>query len=58
MTARLVDGTSGAHVWAERYDRTVDDIFAVQDDITQQIVAALQIKLLPTEKAALARPPN
>ena len=51
ITARLVDGATGAQVWAERYDRTLDDIFAVQDDITQQIVAALQVKLLPTEKA-------
>ena len=58
ITARLVDGATGAQVWAERYDRTLDDIFAVQDDITHQIVAALQVKLLPTEKAALARPPT
>ena len=56
ITARLVDGSTGAQVWGERYDRTLDDIFAVQDDITHQIVAALQVKLLPTEKAALARP--
>ena len=58
ITARLVDGATGAQVWAERYDRTLDDIFAVQDDITHQIVAALQVNLLPTEKAALARPPT
>ena len=58
ITARLVDGATGAQVWAERYDRTLDDIFAVQDDITHQIVAALQVNLLPTEKAALARAPT
>ena len=58
ITARLVDGATGAQVWAERYDRTLDDIFAVQDDITHQIVAALQVKLLPTEKEHWrARPP-
>ena len=51
ITARLVDGATGGQVWAERYDRTLDDIFAVQDDITHQIVVALQIRLLPTEKA-------
>ena len=58
ITARLVDGATGAQVWAERYDRTLDDIFAVQDDITHQIVAALQVNLLPTEKAALAHAPT
>ena len=58
LTARLVDGATGAQVWAERYDRALDDIFAVQDDITRQIVVALKIKLLPTEKEALARPPT
>ena len=58
ITARLVDGATGAQVWAERYDRTLDDIFAVQDDITHQIIAALQVNLLPTEMEALARPPT
>ena len=58
ITARLVDGATGVQVWAERYDRTLDDIFAVQDDITNQIVTALKVKLLPTERDALARPPT
>jgi adenylate cyclase len=58
ITARLVDGATGVQVWAERYDRTLDDIFAVQDDITNQIVTALKVKLLPTEKEALARTPT
>ena len=58
ITARLVDAATGTQLWAERYDRTLDDIFAVQDDITHQIVAALQVNLLPTEKAALARAPT
>ena len=58
LTARLVDGTTGAQVWAERYDRTLDDIFAVQDDITHQIVVALKVSLLPTEREAIARAPT
>ena len=58
LTARLVDGTTGAQVWAERYDRTLDDIFTVQDDITQQIVVALKLNLLPTEREAIARAPT
>src|SRR4051812_27686712 len=58
ITARLVNGTNGGQIWAERYDRTLTDIFAVQDDITNKIVAALQVNLLRTEKEALARPPT
>jgi adenylate cyclase len=45
VTAQLVDGESGGHVWAERYDRELDDIFSVQDEITRHIVLALQVKL-------------
>ncbi len=58
IAARLVKGAAGGQVWAERYDRTVDDIFAVQDDITRSIVAALEVKLLLAEKQAMARPPT
>lgn len=50
ITAQLVDGASGGHVWAERYDLDLDDIFAVQDQISEAIVAALKLKLLPGEK--------
>jgi TolB-like protein len=53
ITAQLVDGASGGHVWAERYDRDLDDIFAVQDQISEAIVAALKLKLLPEEKKAI-----
>jgi adenylate cyclase len=53
ISAQLIDGTSGGHVWAERYDRTLDDIFAVQDQISEAIVAALKLKLLPEEKKAI-----
>jgi adenylate cyclase len=45
VTAQLIDGATGGHVWAERYDRDLTDIFAVQDDITRQIVGALTVKL-------------
>jgi TolB-like protein/cytochrome c-type biogenesis protein CcmH/NrfG len=41
VTAQLIDAETGAHVWAERYDRDLDDIFVVQDEITQNIVAAV-----------------
>ena len=54
INAQLIDGTSGNHVWAERWDRDLTDIFALQDEISQAIVAALKIKLLPEEKAAIA----
>ena len=53
ITAQLIDATSGGHVWAERYDRDLKDIFALQDEISQAIVAALKLKLLPEEKRAI-----
>ncbi|GAB3368940.1 hypothetical protein GCM10027431_15240 [Lysobacter rhizosphaerae] len=53
ITAQLVDGTSNDHVWAERYDRDLNDIFALQDEISQAIVNALKLKLLPEEKKAI-----
>lgn len=53
ITAQLVDGGSGSHLWAERYDRELTDIFALQDEISHAIVAALKLKLLPEEKEAI-----
>jgi adenylate cyclase len=53
ITAQLVDGATGGHVWAERYDRDLSDIFTLQDEISQAIVAALKLKLLPEEKKAI-----
>ena len=47
ITAQLIDGAAGDHVWADRYDRDLDDIFAIQDEISKAIVDALKIKLLP-----------
>lgn len=54
ITAQLLDA-SGGHVWAERYDRDLHDIFALQDEISQAVVSALKIKLLPEEKQAIER---
>ncbi|ESZ22053.1 guanylyl cyclase [Mesorhizobium sp. L48C026A00] len=53
VTAQLIDGTRGGHLWAERYDRDLTDIFEVQDDITQQIVAALKVRLSEAEKSLI-----
>ena len=54
ITAQLIDAGNGAHLWADRYDRDLTDIFAVQDDVTQRIVEALKITLSPAEKERLA----
>ena len=53
ITAQLIDGAAGDHLWAERFDRELTDIFAIQDEISKSIVAALQLKLLPEEKKAI-----
>jgi len=53
ITAQLIDASSGGHVWADRYDRDLTDIFAIQDEISKAIVAALRVKLLPDEKKAI-----
>jgi len=53
ITAQLVDGSSNDHLWAERYDRDLNDIFALQSEISEAIVKALKLKLLPEEKKAI-----
>jgi adenylate cyclase len=53
ITAQLIDSATGGHVWADRYDRDLTDIFAIQDEISKAIVAALRVKLLPAEKKAI-----
>jgi adenylate cyclase len=53
ITAQMVDATTGYHLWAERYDRQVQDIFALQDEVTQKIVAALEVKLARDEHKRL-----
>jgi adenylate cyclase len=51
ITAQLIDATTGHHLWAERYDRSMEDFFNLQDEITQEIVTALQVELTEGERA-------
>lgn len=53
ITAQLIDATTGHHVWGERYDRVSEDVFEVQDEITREVVSALQIELTEGEQARL-----
>jgi adenylate cyclase len=54
ITAKLVDAQTGHHLWAERYDRELKDIFAIYDEITMKIITAMQVKLTEGELARLA----
>lgn len=56
VTAQLINVEDGYHLWSERYDGDMEDIFAIQDEISQKIVEALQLKLTPTQHAALQHP--
>jgi adenylate cyclase len=58
ITAQLIDGMTGGHVWADRYDRDLTDIFEIQDEITRSIVNQLQVRLLNAECEAIAQPPT
>jgi adenylate cyclase len=58
VTAQLVDGRDGGHLWADRYDRDLTDIFAIQDEITHSIVAQLKVKLLPEERKVIGQAPT
>jgi adenylate cyclase len=58
ITAQLIDAIQGQHLWSERYDRPLQDIFAVQDEIRQQIVFALKVKLTPEEQARFKTAPT
>ncbi len=58
INAQLVDGTTGHPIWAERFDRDLTDIFDLQDQITEAIVAALKIRLVPAERAAIQSRPT
>jgi len=53
ITAQLVDAATGAHLWADRYDRDLTDIFAVQDEVTRRIVDALKVTLTPAENTRM-----
>ncbi len=57
VTAQLIDGTTGSHIWAERYDRELDDIFALQDEITETIVAAIGPEIDQVERERARRLP-
>ena len=54
IAAQLIDALTGNHLWAEQYDRNLQDIFAVQDDITKNITTAMQVKLTQGEQAQTA----
>ncbi len=59
ITAQLVDATTGRHVWAERFDRQIEDIFDLQDEMTRTIVGAVEPELSAAERdRALAKPPE
>ena len=55
INAQLIDATTGGHIWAERYDGTLDDVFALQDNVTREIIAALAVTLTGEEVAQQAR---
>ena len=54
INVQLLDGTTGDHLWSERYDRDFGDIFSLQDDISQSVVSALKVNLLPEELRSIA----
>jgi adenylate cyclase len=54
ITAQLIDATTGGHLWAERFDRELTDIFAVQDDVTTHIVSSLALNLSPGDRQKIA----
>jgi TolB-like protein/predicted Zn-dependent protease len=58
INAQLIDAQTGGHIWADRYDGDLEDIFSLQDAITAQIVEALQVTLTPTDKALTERKPT
>ena len=60
MTAQLIEAASGSHIWSERYDRPVDDLFAVQNDVTQRIAATFagyEGAVAEAERSLLRRKP-
>ena len=57
ITAQLIEATTGTHLWAERYDRDLTDIFAVQDEITQSVAAAIEPAMAHAERQRVSRKP-
>jgi tetratricopeptide (TPR) repeat protein len=58
VSAQLIDARTDSHLWAERYDRDVADVFAIESELAGKIVAQLQAKISPSEKAAIEKPPT
>ena len=58
VTGQVINTKDGGHVWAERFDRDLTDIFAIQDEITHAIVDQLKVKLLPQEKKSIQQTPT
>jgi adenylate cyclase len=58
INAQLIDATTGGHIWAERYDGTLNDVFALQNEVTSKIISALAIRLTSAERVNLARMPT
>ncbi len=54
INAQLIDAATGGHIWAERFDREVEDVFALQDEVTAKIVSALKVRLTDRERRSLA----
>ena len=55
VTAQLIDARDGYHLWSETYDRQLDDIFAIQDDIATEVVKALRLTLLDTDEQVISQ---
>ena len=53
LTAQLIDAATGHHIWAQRYDRVMQDMFELQDEITREVTSALQVELTEGEQARL-----
>jgi adenylate cyclase len=58
ITAQLIDAMTGYHLWAERYDRDLKEIFALQDEITMKILQSIRVKLMDGEQALRGKPPR
>jgi TolB-like protein/class 3 adenylate cyclase/Flp pilus assembly protein TadD len=58
INAQLIDATTGGHLWAERYDGTLDDVFALQDRVTKRVVQALELRLTETDRDRRGKGPR
>ena len=58
IIAQLINGPTGGHIWSERYDRPLQDVFALQDEIRQQIIVALRVKVQQAELERVRRVPT